>query len=136
MPPVSVSRISHLALAALGIAALPPVACSRTPTAPAVATVGALEFSATRTTVTVRNTGPTLARFFLVDATMMPLALFAPCDSTCAGVAPGATVDVPVSRIYGYAASTAQVMATWWLFTPGPNDRVDASIQSGMLRLP
>lgn len=130
MIPRHVRRLLPLAAAAL-------LACEGDATGPApTSRIGALEVTATQTAIHVKNSGGTLARFFLVNASIMPLALFAPCDSTCTGVDPGDSVAVPVARVNGWTATAREVFVTYWLFAPGPNDRVDASITSGTLRIP
>lgn len=95
----------------------------------------AIEITSARTSIVVKNRGATLVRFFLVDAGVQPLMLFAPCDTTCLGVAAGQTLTVPMTTIIGFSAGTTDISMMWWQFAPGPNDRIDSSIQSKQVRL-
>jgi hypothetical protein len=96
---------------------------------------GQLAITSARPNVAVTNRGTTLVRLFLIDANVQPLALWAPCDSTCIGVPPGQTVLVPMTAAVGYSDRTTEMLISWWQFTPGPNDRVDATMTSARLRL-
>ena len=113
------------------------VACSGTsPSSPETSTAaGALEITAARPNVIVKNRGTTLVRFFMVDAGVQPLMLFAPCDTMCVGVAAGQSLTVPMTAIIGFSAGTTDMSIVWWQFAPGPNDRIDSSVQSKQVRL-
>ena len=66
---------------------------------------------------------------------ILALVLYTPCDSSCRGVPAGQTVTVPMTAINGYSSVTTEVQVIYWLFFPGPNDRVDSSAQSATVRI-
>lgn len=98
-------------------------------------TTATLEITATRSNLVLRNTSTSLIRYFAVNPNILTLALFAPCDSNCAAIAPGQSVIVPYASIMGYDPAMTEAQVTWWRFAPGPFDRVDSSYQSARVPL-
>ncbi len=87
-----------------------------------------------RPNVTITNTTSNVVRYFLISPSILAVALYAPCDSTCAAIQPGATVVVPYTNIGGYSPADTEAHLTWWQFGPTPMIRIDSTIQS--LRVP
>ena len=128
----------RLANVLLTIALAAGTASCAAPTGPAAGTttvVGTLSITSARPNFDVWNRGTTLVRLLLVDSNVQTLALFAPCDSSCIGIPPGQHVVVPMSAMVGFSDRSTEATITWWQFAPGPNDRVDSSVQAARVRL-
>ena len=130
------SAIGRSARTSLAVLLMVGLACSseRSLTAVPVSVLG-LEVTVAKPNLVVRNTGATLVRFMSIDEELRTLMSIAPCDTTCPGVAPGATLTLPLTTALGYSASTTALIIAAWQFSPGPGDRVDGSMQSARVRV-
>lgn len=110
------TRLSSVVLIALAVAAS---GCHRDPLAPTLTTTALV--SAARVESGIRltnNTGQPVAYTVSNPNWLGLLALCADPGPECVKLAPGASVVVPLSAIYGHTADAKQATVFWWHVVP------------------
>ena len=71
------------------------------------------------------NRSSRTAYYFAADRDYLAFIDYAPCTtpSTCPGIEPGKTLQLPFTTILGYTPGTSEIMVSYWHFIqrgPGP----------------
>lgn len=88
---------------------------------------GTLEVTASRPTLTLRNTTESVVGYMVVEKNQMVVAMYPPCASNCPTLVQGASATIPYANIGGYTSSATEVMVMWWTYTKAADGTLQAT---------
>ena len=78
---------------------------------------GTLEATATRPTLTLKNSTEFQVGYMVVDKDQMVVALYPPCGDNCPKLVQGAQIAIPYTSISGYTNASTEAVVMWWTYT-------------------
>lgn len=116
---------------------------SHTPDSPTVPNesqgivAGTLEATATRPTLTLRNTTEFVVGYMVVDMDQAVVAMFPPCGAQCPRLAQGEQVALPYGSIGGYTPASTEAMLMWWTYVRGADNTLQptGAVHTRIVRL-
>ena len=78
---------------------------------------GTLVASASRPTLTLRNTTEQVVGYMVVEKNQMVVALYPPCGTDCPKLVQGAQITLPYASIAGYTNAATDAIVMWWRYT-------------------
>ena len=77
---------------------------------------GTLMASASRPTLTLRNTTEQVVGYMVVEKNQMVVALYPPCGTDCPKLVQGAQITLPYASIAGYTNAATDAIVMWWRY--------------------